>query len=203
MAEAAVLAARGRQPGRCARGQARIRRIGRLREGSEGAPRRTLRRIVAFFRPYKARSGSSSSRSCSTSFIGLINPILLKLLIDDAIPERDLGLLNLFVGLMIVLPIVLGLIGVGQSYLNNVIGQNVMPDLRTALYAHLQRMPLRFFTDTRTGEIQSRLANDVGGIQSVVTDTAASITSNIAIAPQHDRRDVHHRLAVDRSVSWG
>ena len=83
---------------------------------------------------------------------------------------------------MIVLPIVTGLIGVGQSYLNNVIGQNVMQDLRGALYAHLQRMPLRFFTETRTGEIQSRLANDVGGVQAVVTDTASSITSNLAIA---------------------
>ena len=83
---------------------------------------------------------------------------------------------------MIVLPIVTGLIGVGQTYLNNVIGQHVMQDLRAALYAHLQRMPLRFFTETRTGEIQSRLANDVGGVQSVVTDTASSVTSNIAIA---------------------
>ena len=82
---------------------------------------------------------------------------------------------------MIVIPIVSGLIGVGQSYLNNVIGQSVMQDLRNALYAHLQRLPLRFFTATRTGEIQSRLANDVGGVQSVVTDTAASITSNVAI----------------------
>ena len=83
---------------------------------------------------------------------------------------------------MIVLPIISGLIGVGQSYLNNVIGQSVMQDLRTALYTHLQAMPLRFFTETKTGEIQSRLANDVGGIQSVVTDTAASVTSNVAIA---------------------
>ena len=83
---------------------------------------------------------------------------------------------------MIVLPIISGLIGVGQSYLNNIIGQSVMQDLRTALYAHLQQMPLRFFTETKTGEIQSRLANDVGGVQSVVTDTAASLTSNIAIA---------------------
>ena len=82
---------------------------------------------------------------------------------------------------MIVVPIVSGLIGVGQSYLNNVIGQNVMQDLRNALYAHLQRLPLRFFTATRTGEIQSRLANDVGGVQAVVTDTASSITSNVAI----------------------
>jgi ATP-binding cassette subfamily B protein len=143
---------------------------------------RTIRRIVAFFKPYKARVAIVLSAILLTSFIGLINPILLKLLIDVAIPQRDFGLLNLFVGLMIVLPIMSGLIGVGQSYLNNVIGQSVMHDLRTALYSHLQTMPLRFFTETRTGEIQSRLANDVGGIQSVVTDTAASLTSNLAIA---------------------
>ncbi len=143
---------------------------------------RTLRRMVAFFKPYKLQVGVVLVAILVSSFIGLINPILLKLLIDIAIPERDWGLLNLFVGLMIVLPIVSGLIGIGQSYLNNVIGQSVMQDLRTALYTHLQRMPLRFFTETRTGEIQSRLANDVGGIQSVVTDTAASLTSNVAIA---------------------
>jgi ATP-binding cassette, subfamily B, bacterial len=143
---------------------------------------RTIRRIAAFFGPYRREVAIVLGAILLTSFIGLVNPILLKLLIDEAIPKLDFGLLNLFVGLMIVLPIVNGLIGVGQSYLNNVIGQNVMQDLRTALYAHLQTMPLRFFTETRTGEIQSRLANDVGGIQSVVTDTAASVTSNIAIA---------------------
>jgi len=143
---------------------------------------KTLRRIVAFFRPYKGQVAVVLVAILFTSLIGLVNPILLKLLIDVAIPQRDWGLLNLFVGLMIALPIVSGLIGVGQSYLNNVIGQSVMQDLRTALYAHLQKMPLRFFTETKTGEIQSRLANDVGGVQSVVTDTAASLTSNIAIA---------------------
>jgi ATP-binding cassette subfamily B protein len=68
---------------------------------------------------------------------------------------------------------------VGQTWLNNIVGQHVMQDLRNALYSHLQRMPLRFFTETRTGEIQSRLANDVGGIQGVVTDTASSVFSNL------------------------
>ena len=143
---------------------------------------RTIRRILAFFAPYRLEVAVVLSAILATSFIGLINPILLKLLIDEAIPRLDFGLLNLYVGLMIALPIVSGLIGVGQSYLNNVIGQNVMQDLRGALYAHLQRMPLRFFTETRTGEIQSRLANDVGGVQAVVTDTASSVTSNIAVA---------------------
>ena len=143
---------------------------------------RTVRRIVAFFGPYRAQVSIVLVAILATSLLGLINPILLKLLIDEAIPRLDFGLLNLFVGLMIVVPIVSGLIGVGQSYLNNVIGQNVMQDLRTALYAHLQKMPLRFFTETRTGEIQSRLANDVGGVQGVVTDTASSVTANFAIA---------------------
>src|SRR5436189_83591 len=99
---------------------------GRLERGgpggwSAGTGRRgrTIRRIVAFFKPYKARVAIVLSAILLTSFIGLINPILLKLLIDVAIPQRDFGLLNLFVGLMIVLPIASGLIGVGQSYLNN------------------------------------------------------------------------------------
>jgi ATP-binding cassette subfamily B protein len=143
---------------------------------------RTIRRMVGFFRPYRAQIGVVLVAILATSFIGLINPLLLKQLIDVAIPEQNWLLLNVFVGLMIILPIFSGLIGVGQSYLNNIIGQAVMHDLRTALYAHLQSMPLRFFTETKTGEIQSRLANDVGGIQSVVTDTAASVTSNLAIA---------------------
>ncbi len=143
---------------------------------------RTLRRILVFFAPYRPQIAVVLVAILLTSLIGLVNPYLLKLLIDEAIPQRDFGLLNLFVGLMIILPIVSGLIGVGQSYLNNVIGQHVMQDLRGALYSHLQSMPLRFFTETRTGEIQSRLANDVGGVQAVVTDTASSVTSNLAIA---------------------
>ena len=143
---------------------------------------RTVRRIVAFFRPYRLQVGVVTVAILITSGLGLINPILLKLLIDDAIPHLNFSRLNLYVGLMIVVPVVSGLIGLGQSYLNNLIGQSVMQDLRGALYAHLQRMPLRFFTETKTGEIQSRLANDVGGVQSVVTDTAASLTSNLAVA---------------------
>ncbi|HZM73482.1 MAG TPA: ABC transporter ATP-binding protein [Candidatus Polarisedimenticolia bacterium] len=143
---------------------------------------RTVRRIAAFFGPYRGQVAIVVVAILATSLIGLVNPILLKLLIDDAIPRLDFGRLNLYVGLMIALPIGSGLVGVGQSYLNNIIGQRVMADLREALYRHLQRMPLRFFTETKTGEIQSRLANDVGGVQGVVTDTASSLTSNLAIA---------------------
>jgi ATP-binding cassette subfamily B protein len=141
----------------------------------------TVRRILAFFRPYRLQVGVVVAAILVTSLLGLINPILLKLLIDDALPRLDFAKLNLYVGLMILVPIVSGLIGVGQSYLNNLIGQRVMQDLRMALYAHLQSMPLRFFTETKTGEIQSRLANDVGGVQGVVTDTATSVAANLAI----------------------
>jgi ATP-binding cassette subfamily B protein len=166
------------------RGGPAMRMLGTDREPTPVPPERrgaTLRRIVAFFRPYRLAVAAVLGSILLTSLLGLVNPFLLKLLIDEALPQRDFGLLNLFVGLMILVPIVSGLIGVGQSYLNNVIGQRVMEDLRNALYAHLQRLPLRFFTETRTGEIQSRLANDVGGVQSVVTDTASSVIANFVI----------------------
>ncbi|HYN47392.1 MAG TPA: ABC transporter ATP-binding protein [Candidatus Nanopelagicales bacterium] len=164
---------------------------GRLARGpfGEGAPapsipperrRRTILRIVAFFGPYRLQVAVVFGAILVTSLLGVVNPILLKLLTDEVIIGRDYTNLALFIGLMIATPIVSGLIGVGQTYLNNVIGQSVMQDLRNALYAHLQRLPLRFFTETRTGEIQSRLANDVGGVQAVVTDTAASVTANVA-----------------------
>jgi ATP-binding cassette subfamily B protein len=180
--------------GRMARGAAAagypgVRRAGRFArtDGPPPAPippeRRgaTVRRTFAFFRPYRLRVAVVLAAIVVTSLLGLINPYLLKLLIDEAIPQRDFGLLNLFVWLMIAVPIVSGLIGVGQTYLSNVIGQRVMEDLRNALYEHLQRMPLRFFTETRTGEIQSRLANDVGGVQDVVTETAGAVFSNTTV----------------------
>jgi ATP-binding cassette subfamily B protein len=142
----------------------------------------TARRIAAFFLPYRNRVVVVLVAIIATSLIGLVNPYLLKLLIDDVIVGHKFDLLGPYVALMIVLPVATGLIGVGQTYLNNIIGQSVMQDLRNALYAHLQRMPLRFFTTTKTGEIQSRLSNDVGGVQAVVTDTASSVTSNVAVA---------------------
>jgi ATP-binding cassette subfamily B protein len=142
----------------------------------------TVRRILRFFMPYRLRVALTVVAIIAVAIIGLANPFLLKLVIDDAIPNRDLDRLYLYVALMIALPIFTGLIGVGQTYLNTVIGQRVMQDLRNALYGHLQRMPLRFFTTTRTGEIQARLSSDVSGVQQVVTDTATSIVSNLATA---------------------
>jgi ATP-binding cassette subfamily B protein len=145
-----------------------------------GSERRTLRRIAGFFTPYRGRLWFIAGLILVTVTIGVVNPILLKLIIDNLTGPRDLGLLYLQAGLMIVLPIVTSAIGVWQAYLSNVVGQRVMNDLRLALYRHLQWMPLRFFTETRTGEIQSRNSNDVGGVQSVVTDTASSLLANFA-----------------------
>jgi ATP-binding cassette subfamily B protein len=145
-----------------------------------GSDPRTLRRIAGFFRPYRWRLAFIAVLILVTVSIGVVNPILLKLIIDNLTGVQDLGLLWLQAGLMIVIPIITSALGVWQSYLSNVVGQRVMDDLRLSLYRHLQWMPLRFFTETRTGEIQSRIANDVGGVQSVVTDTAASLLSNFA-----------------------
>ena len=142
----------------------------------------TVRRVAGFFRPYRWQVALTVVAIALVAVIGLVNPLLLKLIIDDSIPNRDLRELYLYVGLMILLPIVTGLIGIGQTWLNTQIGQHVMRDLRNALYAHLQQMPLRFFTATRTGEIQARLSSDVSGVQQVVTDTATSIVSNLATA---------------------
>ncbi len=147
-----------------------------------GSERQTLRKIAGFFRPYRGRLGFIAALILLSVSIGVVNPILLKLAIDNLAPggPQDLQLLFLQCGLMIILPIFTAVIGVWQSYLSNVVGQRVMNDLRLALYRHLQWMPLRFFTETRTGEIQSRIANDVGGVQTVVTDTASSLLSNFA-----------------------
>ncbi|GAC1427004.1 MAG: ABC transporter ATP-binding protein [Ktedonobacteraceae bacterium] len=141
---------------------------------------RTVRRIAQAFSPYKFQVVLVLIAIILTTVLGLVNPLLIKFIFDDAITPKRTNLLLLFVGLMIITPIITGIIGVGQTYLNNVVGQNVMRDFRNRLYQHLQSMSLRFFTATRTGEIQSRLSNDVGGVQGVVTNTATSIVSNVS-----------------------
>jgi ATP-binding cassette subfamily B protein len=142
----------------------------------------TVKRVIQAFNPYKFRVLLVLTAILLTTLLGLVNPLLIQRVFDDAILKRDLRLLYIYVTIMFVTPIVSGFIGVGQSYLNNMIGQSVMRDFRNRLYQHLQAMSLRFFTATRTGEIQSRLSNDVGGIDSVVTNTATSIVSNFSTA---------------------
>jgi ATP-binding cassette, subfamily B, bacterial len=152
----------------------------------------TVRRVVATFRPYRGKVALVAVAIGFTAGLGVVNPLLIKAVFDNALfgdpqgvcdggPCPNLENLYLYAGLMIAIPIVTGIIGIGQTYLANVVGLNVMQDLRNRLYVHLQFMPLRFFTTTRTGEIQSRLANDVGGVQAVVTDTTSNILSNVVV----------------------
>src|SRR5436853_7016450 len=143
---------------------------------------RTLRRVAQSFSPYKIQVVMVLIAILLTTVLGLVNPLLIQRIFDDAIGKRNLNLLIIYVLIMFTTPIVTGIIGVGQTYLNNIIGQRVMRDFRNKLYSHLQSLSLRFFTETRIGEIQSRLSNDVGGVQDFVTYTATSVVTNIAIA---------------------
>jgi ATP-binding cassette subfamily B protein len=149
----------------------------------------TVRRVVRTFGPYRRKVTFVGLMIVITAGLGVVNPLLIVRVFDNALfgPNNDcagqpcpnLPLLYFYVALMIAVPLVTSIIGIGQTYLANDVGLHVMQDLRNSLYQHLQKMPLRFFTTTRTGEIQSRLANDVGGVQSVVTDTASTVLSNV------------------------
>src|SRR5215472_13549413 len=146
--------------------------------------RDTARRVVPLFRPYKAQVAAVVGLIVLTSTIGIINPLLIQVVFNRALfvpGGPNLPLLYLLVGIMAVVPVINGAIGILQTYETTRVGQLVMRDLRDRLYAHLQTLSLAFFTRTRTGEIQSRLANDVGGVQTVVTTTASSILANVVI----------------------
>jgi ATP-binding cassette subfamily B protein len=156
--------------------------------GSPAAPaqvnRNTARRVVPLFRPYRAQVAAVVALIVVTSTIGIINPLLIQAVFNKALfvpGGPNIRLLVILVSIMAVVPIVNGAIGILQTYETTRVGQLVMRDLRDRLYSHLQTLPLAFFTDTKTGEIQSRLANDVGGVQSVVTTTASSILANVVI----------------------
>jgi len=139
---------------------------------------------VPLFRPYRIQVAAVVGLIVVTSTIGIINPLLIQAVFNKAlfIPGGpNLKLLVTLVVIMAVVPIVNGAIGILQTYETTRVGQQVMRDLRDRLYSHLQTLPLAFFTGTKTGEIQSRLANDVGGVQSVVTTTASTILANVVI----------------------
>jgi ATP-binding cassette, subfamily B, bacterial len=140
---------------------------------------RDLRRIARLFRPYRGRLASVLGLIVLSAALGMASPFLLREVLDRAIPRGDTTLLTWLVLGMIGVSITTGVLGVAQTWLSNVVGQRVMHDLRTAVYRHLQRLSLAFFTRTRTGEVQSRIANDIGGVQNVVTSTATSIVSNV------------------------
>jgi ATP-binding cassette subfamily B protein len=144
--------------------------------------RRLIPRVARLFRAYRWQVGLVLLMILVTAGLGVAPSLLTKVVFDQALfppsGERNMHLLYILVAVMVAIPLVSAAISVGQTYLTTVVGQRVMQDLRNRLYEHLQSMSLRFFTGTRTGELQSRLQNDVGGVQSVVTNTASSVLSN-------------------------
>lgn len=139
---------------------------------------RQVRRILKLFRPYRGRLAIVGLLVGASSLVSVATPFLLKEILDVAIPDGRTGLLSLLALGMILSAVLSSVFGVLQTLISTTVGQRVMHDLRTAVYGRLQRMSLAFFTRTRTGEVQSRIANDIGGMQATVTSTATSLVSN-------------------------
>ena len=144
-----------------------------------------IRRIAASFRPYSSQITIVGLLILFSAGLGVVNPLLIRVIFDSALfPESgspNLNLLWIIAGIMAGITAVTSAIGIVQTYVTNQVGQKVMRDLRDRLYRHLQSLSLGFFTGTKTGEIQSRVTNDVGGVQNVVTSTITDIISNIVI----------------------
>ena len=139
----------------------------------------SLRRVAALLAPHRTSLILVSILIVAVSVISMAQPFLLREVIDVAIPQQDVRLLVLAVAGMLGVTIVTALFGVVQTWITTRTGQRVMHDLRVRVYAHLQRQPIAWFASTRNGEIQSRLTNDIAGMQSVFTSTATSIASNV------------------------
>jgi ATP-binding cassette, subfamily B, bacterial len=142
-------------------------------------PRVPIRRVLRLFRPYRWSLLFVAVLVGASSLVSLVNPFLIRAIIDVALPQGRTGLLTLLAVGMIVVSVANSSFSVSQTYVSTKVGQRVMHDLRTAVYSHLQRMSLAFFTRTRTGEVQSRIANDIGGMQATVTTTATTLVSNL------------------------
>src|SRR5881392_3769539 len=164
-----------------------LARMGMFFHSAEAPPERAadpavrranLRRIGPLFAPYKLRLGAVLTLIVVSAGLGVIPAFLLKHVLE-AIGRNDTTALSWNAFGMIAIAIATGVLGVVQTLLSNQVGQRVMHDLRAAVFRHLQRLSLAFFTRTRTGEVQSRISNDIGGVQNVVTNTATSIASNV------------------------
>jgi ATP-binding cassette subfamily B protein len=140
--------------------------------------RANLKRIARLFRPYRRRLTAVLALILISAALGVVPAFLLRDLLQ-AIGDKNSKAISVFAAGMIAIAIVNGVLGVWQTLLSNQVGQRVMHDLRAAVFRHLQRLSLAFFTRTRTGEVQSRISNDIGGVQGVVTNTATSIVSSV------------------------
>jgi ATP-binding cassette, subfamily B, bacterial len=142
----------------------------------------SLRRIGALFTPYRWQLAIVTVIIAASSVVTVASPFLLRAIIDTALPHKNLRLLVVLVAGMVGIAAISSAFGVIQTWISTRVGQQVMHVLRTGVFAHLQRQSMAFFTRTRTGEIQSRIQNDIGGMESVVTSTATSIASNLTTA---------------------
>lgn len=138
-----------------------------------------LKRVFSYVRPYWLKAILLVVLITLTSFLNLLSPLIFRDLIDNAIPNKDMARLNWLALALFSLPLLTSTIQVAQGYLNSFVGEGIICDLRRALYTHLERMSMRFFTHTKTGEIMSRLNNDVNGAQRAVTGTLISLITNI------------------------
>jgi ATP-binding cassette subfamily B protein len=139
----------------------------------------SLRRIGRLFIPYRWQLGIVTAIIAASSVVGLASPFLLRAVIDNALPERNVKLLAWLVTGMVAVAGITSAFGVIQTFISTKVGQQVMHELRTSVFGHLQQQSIAFFTRTRTGEVQSRITNDIGGMEAVVTSTATSIASNL------------------------
>ena len=142
----------------------------------------SLRRVGRLFTPYRWQLAIVSAIIVASSIVGLASPFLLRAVIDTALPDHNVRLLAWLVGGMVAVAAVTSAFGVIQTWISTKVGQQVMHGLRTGVFSHLQRQSIAFFTRTRTGEVQSRITNDIGGMESVVTSTATSIAANLTTA---------------------
>ena len=157
------------------------RRDGRTVSPAEKAQARdvSLRRIGGLFTAHRGPLATVVAIIVASSIIAMATPFLLRAVIDEALPERDLTLLAWLVAGMVAVAAVTSVLGVAQTWISTRVGQQVMHRLRADVFAHLQRQSIGFFVRTRTGEVQSRITNDIGGMQAVVTSTATSIAANL------------------------
>ncbi|MGN6166993.1 MAG: ABC transporter ATP-binding protein, partial [Solirubrobacteraceae bacterium] len=139
---------------------------------------RDRHRILRLFGPYKWRLAAAMALIAFSAGLGMVSPFLLREVINVGLIQHNSTVLAESVGEMIAIAIATAVLSVWQTYMSNAVGQRVMHDLRSAVYRHLQRMSLAFFTRTRTGEVQSRIANDIGGLDDVLTNTATTIAQN-------------------------
>src|SRR5690625_1042071 len=139
----------------------------------------SLRRIAQLFAPHRGTITLVVALITASSAITIAQPFLVREVIDNALPNQNLALLAWLTTAMIVIAALTAVIGVVQTWMSTLMGQRVMHSLRVRLFTHLQAQSLRFFTGTRSGEVQSRLMNDVSGMQQVVTTTATGVASNI------------------------